>query len=74
MNSSASDNHLENDSGKIASSTAGQAAGDGRYADGTDAFNPKEPRKPAPKRPPLWRRVATRFSKLLIAAGRGPLM
>ena len=79
MNRNASDNRLENDRRKVASSTASQATNDGRdyllpCPDNAVRFRQPEPGQTAPKLPPLWRRVATRFSKLVITACRGPLM
>jgi hypothetical protein len=76
MNRDTADHRLQNDSGKIASSTAGQAAGGGHdcLPPCTDNAVTSEPGQSAFERPPLWRRVATRFSTLVIAACRGPLM
>jgi len=79
MNRNTSDIRLQFDSRKVAPSTASQAANDGRVyqlpcPDNSVRFRRPEPGQTAPKLPPLWRRVATRFSKLVITACRGPLI
>ena len=79
MNRYASDNRLENNSREVVPSRASQAAGDrcdclAPCPDDAITFRQPEPGQTASKRPPLWRGVATRFSKLVITACRGPLM
>ena len=79
MNRNTSDCRPQFDSRKVASSTASQAANDGRHClppcpDNAVRFKQPEPGQTAPERPPLWRRLATRFANLVIAACRGPLM